>query len=86
METQSKVNSWVTTLRKKIDGENEDNYQDRPAQTTQGYNIRPSTQRYGSRRSGDFERRSTDRERYDADPQVLDDDFAGLQMKDYDGI
>ena len=27
-------------------------------------------------------RRSGDRERYDADPQVLGDDFAGLNMRD----
>ena len=81
LETQSTVNKWVSNLKKKIDGDEEDNFQGRPAQT--GY---VPQQQYGSRRSSEFARRSTDRERYDADPQVLGDDFAGLQMKDNDGI
>lgn len=84
LETQSKVNSWVSNLRKKIDGDDED-YQDRPSQTGQGYNTRPSPQQYNSRRSGESERRSADRDRYDADPQVLGDDFTNLHMKDHDG-
>ena len=37
---------------------------------------------YSDRRSADMGRRSGDRERYDADPQVLGDDFAGLNMRD----
>lgn len=85
LETQSKVNSWVTNLRKRIDGDDEDD-QNRSSQTSQGYNTRPSPQQYGSRRSGELERRSADRERYDADPQVLGDDFTSLHIKDHDGI
>lgn len=85
LETQSKVNSWVSNLRKKLDGQEDEEYQDRPVQTTSDYDARPSPQQYGSRRSGDLERRSVDRNRYDADPQVLGDDFANLQMRDHDG-
>jgi len=68
LETQSKVNGWITNLKKKIDGEDEDG----PA--PQGYNAQ-----YRSRRSGDG-RQSGDYNRYDADPQVLGDDFAGIQL------
>lgn len=86
LETQSKVNSWVANLRKKLDGQDEEEYQNRPVQTSSSYNRRPSPQQYSSsRRSGDSERRSVDRNRYDADPQVLGDDFANLQMRDHEG-
>lgn len=84
LETQSKVNSWVATLRKKIDGDDDEDSQGRPVQPSSSYDTRPSPQTYGSRRSGDLERRSVDRDRYDADPQVLGDDFAGLQMRDHE--
>lgn len=74
LETQSKVNGWITNLKKKIDGEDED---ENPHQ--QGYNAGSSNAPYRSRRSNDG-RQSGDYNRYDADPQVLSDDFAGMQM------
>ncbi|KAI9785726.1 MAG: ubiquitin-binding protein cue5 [Geoglossum umbratile] len=84
LETQSKVNQWVTQLKKKLDGEDdEDAGVDRPsARPKQGYNPNPQERPYGQRRSGDSMRRSTDRdrERYDADPRVLSDDFVGLDI------
>lgn len=80
LETQSTVNKWVNSLKKKIDGDDEDEFQGRPAQG--GY-MPP--QQHAGRRSSEFTRRSTDRERYDADPQVLGDDFAGLRMTDNEG-
>ncbi|KAK3170884.1 hypothetical protein OEA41_002968 [Lepraria neglecta] len=79
LETQSTVNKWVNSLKKKIDGEEEDDSQRPPRQ---GYQPQQS---YGGRRSNEFGRPSADRERYDADPQVLGDDFAGLSMKDNEG-
>ena len=82
LETQSTVNKWVTNLRKKIDGEDEDEFHTQPAAPGQSY---AAQQQYGGRRSSDFGRRSTDRDRYDADPQVLGDDFAGLRMQDNEG-
>lgn len=70
LETQSKVNGWITNLKKRIDGEDVDNAQ-------QGY---PSgSNQYRQRRSGDG-RQSGDYGRYDADPELLSDDFAGIQM------
>lgn len=72
LETQSKVNGWITNLRKKIDGEDEDG-------SPQGYNAGGSSNQYRGRRSGDG-RQSGDYGRYDADPQVLSDDFAGIQL------
>lgn len=80
LETQSTVNKWVNSLKKKIDGEDDDDLQGRPPQ--QAY---PAHQQSAARRSTEYKRRSADRERYDADPQVLGDDFAGLQMRDNEG-
>ena len=73
------MNKWVNNLKKKIDGEDEDEYQKPPRQNY------AQQQQYGNRRSNEFGRRSGDRERYDADPQVLGDDFGGLSMKDNEG-
>ncbi|KAI1855152.1 hypothetical protein JX266_000017 [Neoarthrinium moseri] len=72
METQTKVNSWFTTLKKRIDGEyDSEEDESQPSRRTQ-----PGA----PRRSGEGSRRSTDYERYDADPQVLSDDFAGIRL------
>lgn len=80
LETQSKVNSWVTNLKKRIDGEEVDE----EPQSSQEYEQQHSS--YGRpRRSGDMSRRSGDRERYDADPQVLGDDFSALELRDSEG-
>ncbi|KAL2831998.1 hypothetical protein BDW59DRAFT_114263 [Aspergillus cavernicola] len=75
LDTQTKVSSWVQTLKKRLDGEEEE--EDNHA--ARGY----GEENYGRpRRSGDLGRRSGDRERYDADPQVLSDDFSALEMRD----
>ncbi|UNI20366.1 ubiquitin-binding protein cue5 [Purpureocillium takamizusanense] len=68
LETQTKVNGWITNLRKKI----EDGFDE----------TEEPTQRQGSpfRRPGEASRRSGDYDRYDADPQVLSDDFAGMKF------
>jgi len=83
LETQSKVNSWVQNFRKRLDGDEDD---DQP--TSDGYPQSPGeTPTYGrARRSGDSVRRSGDRERYDADPQVLGDDFSALELRDAEGL
>ena len=70
MDTQKQVNTWFTSLKKKLDdayNEDEDESQ-------------PSRHRH-NRRSGESSRRSADYERYDADPQVLSDDFAGMRLQ-----
>ncbi|KAK1688624.1 hypothetical protein BDP55DRAFT_656533 [Colletotrichum godetiae] len=76
VETQGKVNSWITTMKKRFDEEfadEDESSQQRPGQG-QGQG------QYGARRPGESSRRSGDYERYDADPQVLSDDFAGMKF------
>lgn len=77
LDTQTKVNSWVTNLKKRLDGEETEEQQGPEHEQPSPYG-RP-------RRSGDLGRRSGDRERYDADPQVLGDDFSALELKDSEG-
>ncbi|KAL7950908.1 hypothetical protein V8C42DRAFT_307909 [Trichoderma barbatum] len=64
IETQTKVNGWITTLKKKIE-ENFDESEDAEHRDGPQY------------RHGGPSSRSTD---YDADPQVLSDDFAGMKF------
>ncbi|KAK9782931.1 hypothetical protein SCAR479_01274 [Seiridium cardinale] len=72
LETQTKVNSWFTNLKKRIDGEyDSEEDESQPSRRTQ-----PGS----SQRPGEPGRRSTDYDRYDADPQVLSDDFAGIRL------
>lgn len=78
LETQTKVNSWVQNLKKRLDGEDQDS-----APSSQRYRNESDAQ---TRRSGELGRRSGDRERYDADPQVLSDDISALEMRDTEGL
>ncbi|KAI1001367.1 hypothetical protein K3495_g6832 [Podosphaera aphanis] len=73
LETQNKVAGWITTLKKKIDGDDEND------NMPYGYG---STSR--PRRSYE-DGRTSDYNRYDADPQVLGDDLGGIQLNP-DGI
>lgn len=63
-DTQTKVNGWITNLRKRI----EDNFDE----TGQDHDLSPQRPDR-SRRSGDYDR-------YDADPQVLSDDFSSMRL------
>jgi hypothetical protein len=76
LETQNTVNGWLTNLKKKIDGVEDD---DAPSSSQPRYGAGNAP--YRSRRSGDG-RQSGDYNRYDADPHVLGDDFAGIQLND----
>jgi len=91
IQTQSTVNKWITDLRKRIDGEDEDdltaahlagaqpqrqNYG--ASQTNQMRGIRKSAEAAATRQG----RKSTEYERYDADPRVLSDNFSELELKD----
>jgi hypothetical protein len=72
IETQKTVNSWINTIKKKIEGEDNEDYH------AQGYQVgqpQDGGRGHGNRRSGDHNR-------YDSDPQVLGDDFAGIQLND----
>jgi CUE domain len=79
LETQSTVNKWIGNLRKKLDGEDESDFNSQPARPAQAY--QPGHPSYG-RRSGEMGRRSADRDRYDADPELIDDDFSRLELRD----
>ncbi|KAF7720068.1 Uncharacterized protein PECH_008058 [Penicillium ucsense] len=79
METQTKVNAWFGNLKKQLNGE--DDEEEEHARASQRYEQQTST--FGRpRRSGELGRRSGDRERYDADPQLLSDDFSALELRD----
>ncbi|WPG99125.1 Hypothetical protein R9X50_00193600 [Acrodontium crateriforme] len=86
-ETQKTFNSWITNFKKKIDGEDEeeDLYSgsaSRP-QGRQNFGGSQNEQMYGIRKSAESQRRSTDAQRYDADPHELDyDEFDRLELRD----
>jgi len=65
LETQTRVNGWIDFVKKKID----ENFDESEEQHQRSYGN------YG--RPGEPSRRSGD---YDADPQVLSDDFAGMKF------
>ena len=65
--------SFINTLRKQFD--TEDSEEERPP---------PPPPRKGQNQPA-YPRRSGDRDRYDADPQVLGDDFTKLHMNDETG-
>lgn len=76
-------------MKKKIDGDDDDDNDDdddRHPRPSQGFDPRPYRTQSGSRRSAELGRRSADRDQYDADPQVLGDDFTNLQLNDLEGI
>jgi hypothetical protein len=85
-ETQKTVNTWFQTMKKRFDEE----FAEEPSgsgqhqqqhQYQQQQQQRPGQGSYrGGRPSGETGRRSGDYERYDADPQVLSDDFAGMKF------
>lgn len=63
-ETQVKVNSWFKDLKKKFDDQFDE----------QGGSSSAQGARFGGSSSG------RDYERYDADPELLSDDFAGMKF------
>lgn len=72
VETQSKVNEWFTTLKKKFDEGLLEDEDERRAQGSSSFIGRPTR---------DQTRRSADYDRYDADPELLSDDFAGMKFR-----
>jgi hypothetical protein len=72
VETQSKVNTWFTNLKKKIDEQFDE--EDEHHRQTQGSNA------FLGRPTREQARRSADYDRYDADPELLSDDFAGMKF------
>ncbi|KAL2155323.1 hypothetical protein VTH82DRAFT_64 [Thermothelomyces myriococcoides] len=73
LETQSKVNNWINNFKKKLDETFEDDGDDDDyGQGSSSFMGRPT--RGQARRSADYDR-------YDADPEVLSDDFAGMKFR-----
>ncbi|KUI58738.1 Ankyrin repeat protein nuc-2 [Cytospora mali] len=70
-ETQTKVNSWFKDLKKKFDEQFDEGEQSTQPQGGRGHYARGS---------GQSSTRSRDYERYDADPELLSDDFAGMKF------
>jgi hypothetical protein len=81
LETQSTVNKWISGLRKKLDGDDENDFTNQPPKPAQGY---PSGGQSFGRQSGEMARQSADRDRYDADPELIGDDFSRLELRDND--
>lgn len=75
LETQKTVNSWISNFKKSFD----DTADEDVDYTRQNTRINSQS---GQRRSGEYGRRSADYSRYDADPQVIGDDFSKLDLKD----
>ncbi|RPA89372.1 hypothetical protein L873DRAFT_1822929 [Choiromyces venosus 120613-1] len=78
LETQSKVNSWISDFKKRLDGDS--------PESSPPSSVRPSSQyaRSGNRTAAGFENpgRSSRDGGYDADPRVLSDDFTHLELRD----
>lgn len=88
IETQAKVNKWITDFKKRIDGEDDDD----ELETSPGasaYRPTPGQSRFDSsqnyRKASEAGRRSGDVQRYDSDPRVLDDNFTELELRDDEG-
>lgn len=92
LETQTTVNKWINDFRKRIEGDEDDPYNgppridSLPQHHRQDFGPSQSDQLYGIRRSAERSRRSGDTERYDADPHVIGDDFAALELRDEEGV
>jgi len=80
-ETQKTVNSWISTFKKRLDlDEDDEDYRPpQPPRPNQNYGA----QQY-DRRSNDMGRRSADMSRYDADPHEIGDDFSKLDLREGD--
>ncbi|KAK3989832.1 hypothetical protein QBC44DRAFT_78566 [Cladorrhinum sp. PSN332] len=76
LETQTKVNSWFTDIKKKINETLDEQDDDPRAQGSSSFMGRP-TRDQGQGQA----RRSADYDRYDADPELLSDDFAGMKFR-----
>ena len=73
LETQTRMNSFFTTIKKKFE-ESSDDEEPPPPPPRKG-------QQYG-RGSTEYGRKSADHDRYDADPELIGDDFTGLRLHD----
>lgn len=84
LETQTTVNKFLANIKKKLDGEDDDEPPNQPPRQSQGFPPRDQSYANYNQRSSEM-RRSADRERYDADPRVIGDDFSNLELRDEEG-
>jgi hypothetical protein len=94
MDTQKKVNSWITNLKKRLDGDgdDEDLYTSSQSSSRQNTGSWPRRNDFGSsqqeqiqgiRKLSEQQRRSTETQRYDADPhEFREDEFERLELRD----
>jgi hypothetical protein len=89
-ETKKTINKWITDFQKKLDGDEDDDPVPQPGPSQprrQDFGPSQSNQLHGIRKSAETTRRSGERDRYDADPQVLSDDFGHrLELRDEEGL
>lgn len=88
-ETQQKFNKWISDVRKRLDGDEDDpplGESSSGGYQRQNFGPSKSDQLYGISRSAEAARRSADRDRYDSDPRVLGDDFTQLELHDNEGM
>jgi hypothetical protein len=91
-DTKNTINKWLKDFQKRLDGDESDDGHPQAgpssssaAQQQQRQNYGPSTsnQLQGIRKASEANRRSGEKDRYDADPQVLGDDFGHrLELRD----
>lgn len=94
LDTQKKVNSWITNFKKRLDGEpeEEDLYTSSQAgsrqnsdrwQGRQNFGASQADQLQGIQKMAENQRRSTEAQRYDADPHEFDvNEFERLELRD----
>jgi hypothetical protein len=89
-EAQQTITGWFDKLQKRFDGPPEDDEipPRRSSSQRQDFGASQSSQLHGIRRSAETSRRSGEHGRgYDADPQLLSDDFGHrLELRDDEGM
>jgi hypothetical protein len=82
LETQTKVTGWFNDFKKRIESPEPSPPESAP---TSGQYVRTGTRRQTGFAGYEGGRRPRDGGAYDADPQVLSDDFTHLELKDNTG-
>ena len=76
VETQTKVNSWFNDLKKRINDQFDEQHED----DDENHQGGAGNSSFMGRPTRDQSRRTNDYDRYDADPELLSDDFAGMRF------
>ena len=76
------MNQWITDFKRRIDGDDDEDGDNINSHSIPNRRANQDPSRYNVVQP---QRRSGDRERYDSDPRVLDDNFTELQLRDDEG-